>query len=238
MATHSNGSTFPLSASDKYGQSPRRQRSRLEWGRYCLVVLSSVLAWGASGTNASAGRISFLVAEIPGTVVHGDSFVVTIDEADTSRLTQARKLISWIEAGAPQESAPDGRIVFSAIATGSNGINRNLTSPPGALWSWHPVGDVDFVDMTIEIYDGWPTFIEDDVPGWMANTQGAGAEGNIGFWTYTIVRELGLVPEPVASGSGALLAALALASYRRRKREETAKPDTALQFLRRREANS
>jgi hypothetical protein len=48
-----------------------------------------------------------------------------------------------------------------------------------------------FFDLGIELYDGWPTYVESDVPGWMDNT-----DGHIGFWSYTVVAELPSVPEP------------------------------------------
>jgi hypothetical protein len=79
------------------------------------------------------------------------------------------------------------------------------------LWNWHVVGVDGFFGTTAEILDGWPTFVEDDVSGWIANTQ-----GKIGFWSYTVVEELA-VPEP----SGLLLAALgALALLARRQRRQ------------------
>ena len=45
--------------------------------------------------------------------------------------------------------------------------------------------------------DGWPTYIENDVAGWIDNTDGnglgqpgGGGVGHIGFWNYTITAEL------------------------------------------------
>jgi hypothetical protein len=142
-------------------------------------------------TVCQAGRIGFVVAEYPFDAVHGDSYVITIDENDADRLSQARKLVDWIEAGANLDEAPDGRIVFTSIAVGSDGINRDTLAAGSPLWSWHPIGEVDFMDITAEVYDGWPTFVEQDIDGWMANTGGA-----VGFWGYTVVNELGVIPEP------------------------------------------
>lgn len=126
----------------------------------CRQVVLACICCSLVCSNVLAGRIGFLVAEFPDQVVHGDSFVITIDEADTDRLTHARNLVDWIEAGMPAASSPDGKIVFTAIATGADGINRDLLAPSQPEWSWHPIGEVDFVDISAEIYDGWPTFVE------------------------------------------------------------------------------
>ena len=52
------------------------------------------------------------------------------------------------------------------------------------------------MDFTIEILDGWPGFVEQDVNGWIANTN-----GRVGFWTYTVVAELP-APVPALDGHG------------------------------------
>jgi MYXO-CTERM domain-containing protein len=145
------------------------------------------------------------VAEYPGQESNHDSYVITIDASDTVRLAHARLLADWVQAGADLENAPDDRIVMAEIAAGADGINRNALEPGMPEWSWHIVGEVTFVGASIEILDGWPTFVEEDVEGWIANTNGF-----IAFWGYTVVRELGpVVPEPGAELLGAMgLAAL------------------------------
>jgi hypothetical protein len=173
-----------------------------------LIVALAVLV----GNDAHGARIAFLVAEYPGQETHGDSFVISIDSLDTQRLQHARLLVDWISSGANLENAPDGRIVVSAVAPGADGVNRNWRAPGRPAWSWHPVGDVSFADATIELIDGWPTFIEQDVPGWMSNTN-----GNIGFWSYTVVQELGVVPEPTGAGLAMLGVTTLMVSRRRRR---------------------
>ena len=68
----------------------------------------------------------------------------------------------------------------------------------------------------LSIYDGWPGFVEQDLPGWLANT-----EGIIGFWNYTVVAELQVAPEP---GGLSLLgtAAFGLLSFARLRRRADA----------------
>jgi hypothetical protein len=93
------------------------------------------------------------------------------------------------------------------IAAGADGLNRGLRAPGEPLWWWHVTSFEGFADSTIEILDGWPGYVEQDVAGWIAN-----ANATIGFWTYTVVEELGPVPEParpalVATGLVMLLLA-------------------------------
>lgn len=137
-----------------------------------------------------AGSVYFRVAEFPGQEVHNDSFIISIDEQDTNRLAHARALADWIAGGGVPENSPGATIVLANMEAGSDGVNRNVNADGEPAWSWHTTEPVDFVDFTIEILDGWPTFVEQDVDSWIANTN-----GNIGFWSYTVVEELA-VPEP------------------------------------------
>jgi hypothetical protein len=95
-----------------------------------------------------------------------------------------------------------GTIAVAAIAAGAGGVNRDLLAPGEPAWSWHVTGFDGFADNTIEVLDGWPSFVEQDVQGWIDNTN-----GYIGFWSYTVVQEL---PEP-ARGLAYTAAAIALA---------------------------
>lgn len=142
--------------------------------RLPALVMALTVIWGST---AQAGVSYFLVAERPGAVEHGDSFVVGL--TDDQHIAHARDLIARgpEEAGAP--------ILFAHIAPGADGINRDLLSPDQRQWNWHIDSVEGFGDMGIELVDGWPTFVEQDVQGWIDNTQ-----GNIGFWSYTIVQEL------------------------------------------------
>lgn len=158
---------------------------RLMWGIALLTIL---------GNSSVAAPIQFVVAEFPGHAEHGDSYVITIDSEDASRLNHARALVDWITSGADPSQTPGAPIVVANIAAGPDGINRNYLADGQPEWSWHVTGPVNFADNTIEILDGWPTFVEQDVEGWLANTNSA-----IGFWNYTVVQELSAVPEPATS---------------------------------------
>jgi len=128
---------------------------------------------------ADAETVYFLVAET--SPAHGDSYVLPL--SDPADIQHARDLI---RLGPALAGAP---IAVARIAAGSDGINRDHLSPGLPEWSWHVTQLDGFADFTIEILDGWPGFVEQDVPGWIANTN-----GRIGFWTYTVVAEL---PAPV-----------------------------------------
>lgn len=155
--------------------------------RYCVAFAFAI----CSVNVAFAVPIHFLVAEPPQHRVHDDSYVIVIDSADDARLNHARALFGWIDSGADPASSPGAAIVVANILAGGDGINRNVFAPGEPVWSWRIAGQIEFTDVTIEILDGTPTMVEQDIDAWLANTN-----STIGFWGYTVVAELGVVPEP------------------------------------------
>jgi hypothetical protein len=164
--------------------------------------LAALLACGLALAPAAAARadapesVRFLVAENPagGACSHCDSYVLPLSaQAD---IAAARDLIARGGTGG-------GTIAVAHVAAGADGVNRDWLAPGAPAWSWHVSDFVGFADTTVEILDGWPGFVESDVDGWIANTN-----GTIGFWSYTVVQEL---PEPGAGVAQATaLAALLL----------------------------
>jgi hypothetical protein len=150
----------------------------------------------------AAAPVYFLVTELPGQAVHHDSYVLPIEAP--ADIEHARDLI----ARGPAEAGAS--IAVAQIAAGADGINRNELAPGKPLWDWHVTAFEGFADNTVEILDGWPSFVEQDVSGWIANTN-----GRVGFWSYTITQELTAatpaipLPSPL-SGACALLLATAL----------------------------
>lgn len=125
---------------------------------------------------ADAETIFFVVSETALDTVRGDSYVLGLEDA--SDIEHARNLIAKGPSG--------GRaIIVADIAPGSDGINRDVLAPGAPQWSWHVVDFESFADATIEILDGSPTIVEEDVGSWMQNTGGV-----IGFWRYTVTAEL------------------------------------------------
>jgi GNAT superfamily N-acetyltransferase len=163
--------------------------------RRLLTIGAAVAALLGSAPASAAAPVEFLVAEPPGHEVHGDSYVLLFSEQ--ADIDHARDLIAkGGAAGAP--------IAVVKIAAGADGRNRDLRAPGQPLWSWHQTAFAGFGDAAIELCDGWPGYVEQDVQRWIANT-----DGTICFWSYTAVEEL---PEPgcavgLAVGAGALLAA-------------------------------
>ncbi|HYO11190.1 MAG TPA: hypothetical protein VER17_19650 [Tepidisphaeraceae bacterium] len=154
---------------------------------------------------ASAAPVYFLVSEVPGRVLHGDSFVVPIERAED--IAHARDLI------ARGPDAAGEAIVVARWDVGSDGINRDLLKPDRPEWNWHVTEFEHFADITAEIYDLWPGYIQEHRDELLQEFQGI---GRIGSWQYTITRELGttppgaVIPLPLALPAGAALLAGAL----------------------------
>jgi hypothetical protein len=133
--------------------------------------------------------VYFLVAELPGQEMHNDSYVVPLTRVD--HIEHARDLVQR----GPE--AAGTHIVVANMLAGADGINRDLRDKDSPPWSWHVTGMIGFSDMTMEILDGWPGFVEQDVAGWIENTcfDETATEGTLGFWGYTVVEELEGYPE-------------------------------------------
>ena len=155
-------------------------------GRCAAAIVVSVLACAAG--VARAGVVHFVVAERPGVVEQGDSFVLPLsNDAD---IAHARDLIA---RGPDAAGAP---IAFAEISAGPDGVNRDVLAAGEPLWNWHVSAFEGFGDIGIELVDGNPTLVEADVRGWIENTRRTEDEdaGHIGFWNYTVVAELEPVP--------------------------------------------
>jgi hypothetical protein len=142
--------------------------------RPALEALALLLCLVLAGVGRTE-TIRFLVAEV-NEPFNRDSYVLPLSDADA--IAHARELIAMgPEAGEA--------IVVARIAKGANGINRNYLATGSPPWSWHLTEFIGFADFTVEILDGWPTYVEQDVDGWIANT-----DATIGFWQYSVVAEL------------------------------------------------
>jgi hypothetical protein len=139
------------------------------------AVCLSAITFCVCTNGARSEAVRFLVSEFDDPF-HGDSYVLPLSNPDD--IVHARQLI----ADGPAIGAP---LVVAKIAKGANGINRNYLAPGAPAWSWHISEFEGFTDFTIEILDGWPTYVEGDVDGWIANTN-----SYVGFWTYTVTAEL------------------------------------------------
>ena len=200
MKTTKDAVAFELEVSP--GNRARALYERLGFRPVRNVSLRRMLAIAAlfagmfgAASPTGAAPIEFLVAEPPGHEIHGDSYVLVL--SDPADIAHARDLIA---KGASAGAA----IAVVKIAAGADGRNRDVRAAGEPLWSWHQTGFAGFGDFAIELCDGWPGYVEQDVERWIANT-----DGTICFWSYTVVEEL---PEPglgvgVAAGAGLLAAA-------------------------------
>jgi hypothetical protein len=185
-----------------------------------------------AATGSFAAPVYFLVSEFPDQKEHGDSFVLPLEDADD--IAHARDLVNRGKAAGQTQITAD-------IVAGADNINRNILADGKPLWSWHISNFDQFADVGIELTDGWPSFIEQDVQSWINNTGGGSVDndgdgqpdnnatvGRIAFWSYTVTAELTgpptdlvivprtLVPLPLAFPAGAAMLALAAAKLRRR----------------------
>lgn len=141
------------------------------------IILAFLLLCGCSdGSGSGDSGIPvedtnpgwFVVSEVDPN--HGDSYLVYLENSEDVRT--ANDLIN-------------GRIqpliIVAEIDAGPDEINRNVLDQNAPYYSWHVSRFISFAGVTPEILDGWTGYVESDVSGWMANT-----EGEIGFWGYTI----------------------------------------------------
>lgn len=127
--------------------------------------------------QADPALVYFLVTETD--VEHGDSYILPLKNAED--IAEARAIIANNEK----------KIILAEISNDPDenySLNKDLLK--NRTWSWHVVSFNGFVDTSIEILDGWPTFVEDNYREWVENTKGDSTNGNIGFWNYTLEREV------------------------------------------------
>lgn len=143
-------------------------------------IVFSLVFLAAGSVSATGPTRWFVVAEIER--MHGDSFLLPL--SDLAHIADARALVAQGPGGAV------GSIVGARIRAGADGLNRDLRGEGQPLWSWHVSEFEGFADAAIELCDGWPGFIQQDVAGFIANTG-----GRVCFWGYTVVAELAQAPQ-------------------------------------------
>src|SRR5207249_1990005 len=84
---------------------------------------------------------------------------------------------------------PKAALVVAKVGPAKDGINRNYVDPKFPEWSWHVIEFRGFGDYTVDWLNGSPSEVEND-PNWYLGLDVR--QGLIGFWDYTIVKELGL----------------------------------------------
>lgn len=128
------------------------------------------------------GTVYFKVAETNPTPAHNDSFIIAL--TDSAHIAHARLLID------DQNASPD-KIIFAKIVPQKGTEEyQNINLINNTTWSWRVETFDSFTFNTIEIFDGWPGYIEEDLERWFLNTSGESTYGYIGFWGYTVVEEV------------------------------------------------
>ena len=131
--------------------------------------------------NPDPGIVYFMVSEYP-TFNKGDSYILPL--SDPVEIQKAREIIAN-----PQDHTD--RIVVAKIERQPDNLlikNKNLLQ--NITWSWRIVEFQGFAGTTIEIIDGSPTIVEEDIEFWFQNTANSNDFGSIGFWGYTVKKEV------------------------------------------------
>ena len=117
--------------------------------------------------------IYFQVSETGTNKIHNDSYILPIAKSDTSNLRIARALINEFENTTT-------RIIVGKIKKGKTPcdfLNKDLVG--GKIWSWHVSEFNGFAELSTEVCDAWPTYIENNLDTWMSEL-----DGDICFWGY------------------------------------------------------
>ena len=144
-----------------------------------VVVLSSCNP--DNFENPDPGIVYFMVTEYPN-VNRGDSYILPLTDPD--HIQTAREIITN-----PQDS-PDRIVVARIERQPDNLLIKNKDLLQDITWSWHIVEFQGFAGSTIEIIDGSPTTVEEDIGFWFQNTANSSDFGIIGFWGYTVTKEV------------------------------------------------
>ena len=148
-----------------------------------LVLLLVVLLFSCKNEetedNCSSDYVYFKVAEMADDKIHNDSYVLPIPASDTMNIRIAREIIRYGAA------YPD-RIITGKIAKGVSPcslLNKDLAT--GKSHSWYVESFAGFSAFTIEVCDGWPGYVDENIDQWMAELDGA-----ICFWSYSVTEEI------------------------------------------------
>ena len=145
----------------------------------CLIAL---IACKDNSTNQElVTEVTFFkVGETDST--HGESFILALEK--TEDIEKARSIIN------DPENAAEKIISAKIVPQKGDEEYKNQDLNDGTIWSWRIEEFQGFSFNTIEILDGWPGYIEEDLNRWFLNTSGDTTHGFIGFWGYTIIEEI------------------------------------------------
>jgi hypothetical protein len=174
--------TFSVTLVSNRGALPRVYRENITMHRLFSLLIALVIMVGckddpAPKFNPDPNTVYFLIGERA--VVRGESFIIGL--TDPHHIETAR---ATLQSG-------EEKIVFAEISKITNPRSQaNLDLANGGKWSWYVSKVLEFTDVTAEIYDGWPSYVEENYNEFVENTKGNNGTGRIGFWNYTLKREV------------------------------------------------
>ncbi len=140
-----------------------------------VIIFSAGDCKKSSEEEPENGTVYYLVSEI--NLNHMDSYILPLRDPDD--IADADDIVNGISRN---------RIVVAKIDYGNGDgiyLNKDLAGSGNIIWSWHVTEFEGFADVTIEILDGNPAIVENDIEKWMGITGGV-----IGFWNYTVTRRV------------------------------------------------
>ena len=122
-----------------------------------VIILSLSFCKQEEECKPSNDFIYFQVSETGTNKIHNDSYILPIAKSDTSNLRIARALINEFENTTT-------RIIVGKIKKGKTPcdfLNKDLVG--GKIWSWHVSEFNGFAELSTEVCDAWPTYIENNL---------------------------------------------------------------------------
>ena len=133
--------------------------------------------------DPNPGTVYFLVAEYMNPE-KGDSYILPL--SDTNDIQTAREIL----ANPDPDQVPDRIVVAKIVRQEANATLKNKDLLQNITWSWSVSEFMGFTGSTVEILDGNPSMVEEDIEFWFQNTSNSSDFGMIGFWGYSIIREV------------------------------------------------
>ncbi|MEQ8531814.1 MAG: hypothetical protein RIB86_08175 [Imperialibacter sp.] len=152
---------------------------------FFILLLSGLTLAGCGVTDDDIPRnettVFFLVTEF--STEKGDSYILPLSGVED--IAKARAIVAD-----RNNEALDRLVVAKVAATNGTETYLNKDLLRNVTWSWKVTEFSGFAGSTIEIFDGGPQDVENDMDWWFENTGQEEGTGNIGFWGYTVQREV------------------------------------------------
>jgi hypothetical protein len=146
----------------------------------CAITLS-MCGQKDDDSSPSGDTVFFLVTEFD--AEKGDSYILPLSSAED--IAKARTIVAD-----RNNEALDRLVVAKVEATDGTEDFLNKDLLRNVTWSWKVTEFNGFAGSTVEILDGGPQDVENDMDWWFDNTSQEEGSGNIGFWGYTVLREV------------------------------------------------